>query len=178
MCARPPAEREFELPQSVFPNHAQRVQFAASVRRGDLRGIGKTARRLIESVQPYHAANGHDVDEPLYILHRMWIWDKHRTLLGVDPIWFVKPQAGTEVDPINLSKIQRFFSERGPLKDGTRLTFDLPDTEPENQMPFELTMTELFAKGVPGEGRPVAALLRQLADSVDKTLQLFDPLFV
>lgn len=163
-----------------FPITNSGKEFADAVRKGSIRGVGRTARTLIESVQPYHADKGRYADDPLYVLHRMWVWDKHRTLLGVDPVWFLKPKSGTEGDAVALAPIQAFLNRKGPLEDGTKLVLDLaPEAapDPEHLVPFELTMTEQFAKGIPGEGQPVAKTFNRLADAVDEVLRKFEPIF-
>ena len=43
-----------------------------------LKGVGSSARRVIEKVQPF--STGEDTRSPLWHLHQLSNWDKHRTL--------------------------------------------------------------------------------------------------
>lgn len=85
-------------------------------RRGEnfLHGVGTEAKAIIKSLQPYSTGEGED--SPLWHLHELSNWDKHRTIYLTQAL----TESVSIEAPGNLIK-GLFAFPTGPLEDGTVL---------------------------------------------------------
>jgi hypothetical protein len=152
-------------PPSVtqFPIYEDRLTKAGSVRDVTIQGgISAQAQFLLDSVQPYQR-----VDDPtlhlLWLLHRLWNIDKHRTLAIVG---------------VNLGKVTISFQDRigraraEPFTDGHLIFWVLeehPDYDPDEDPTIEYSPTLALEDVVGGDGKdlvPLLDLLGRLRDYV------------
>ena len=121
---------------------------------------------------------------PLILLHRLDIWDKHRSLNIVGGT--VRLSQMTLGGPGENVHIEHMVVGGGgptgevrtvPIADGTELLrLTLGPTTPDVQMEQRFTYYVAFEQEGPGKGEPVLETLDYLISFVDETLTLFAPL--
>ncbi len=150
---------------------------------GKVKGISTGAEGVIESVQPYQSGYG-----PLWELHKLNNFDKHRLLLivgfGLHEFRF---SAGYRhpfsQDERHKSFVSRFF-EPAPLgstpppkfailQDGAEIGMNWIDGPPTQDEKFDLTYEIAFGKPEIVEGKPVLPFLHQAIQLVEQVVGLF-----
>lgn len=158
---------------SAFPILCDSTQWSS--RKGkDLPDLPGEALTLIEQMQPYQLRDDYPTD-PLRIVHRLDVIDKHRRLSLVDStvhgtVWHAIRGELEEPEEYGL----------GPFKDGAivgrfRARPKPPDTEVAiaTQFTFGISM----GSGEPGQGKLAIQLLEDLRSCVGGTIAQFDRFF-
>ena len=140
-------------------------------------GIRGDALKEFRRIEPFKGGKGNE----LYILSQLSNVDKHRVLITA-LTQFHSLDVGGDLQrnfvklssEIQIPKIELFLkpSDISPVKVGTELFIDLPDSEenPERQFRFQLALYE------PGiiEGKPLLETMQRFSDLVSKTVQQFE----
>ena len=147
-----------------------------------IESFGETAMAIIERLQPDPRRYSGDVElHPLWLLHQLDIWDKHKLLNIVGGT--VRLSGLTIGGPGEDVHIDRMVIGGGdvrvvPIADGTellrlKLGDDTPNVKVEEQFQFYIA----FEQGGPGKGEPVLPTCDNLISFIDQSITLFAPLF-
>jgi hypothetical protein len=151
-------------PFTHFPIYEERLTKLDEVRDVTIvGGISQEAEFLLDAVQPYQRVDDPTL-HPLWLLHRLWNIDKHRTL---------------NVVGVSLGKLKITFEEgrtgstrAEPFADGHLLYWVLEENDaydPDANPTVEYTPTLAFRDVAAGPGKdpvPVVDLLRELRNYV------------
>jgi hypothetical protein len=167
-----------------FPICDTREKFDKAIKNGVLRGVGSSAIKLIESLQPFKSKTPHDTF--FYALHQLDIEDKHRLLVVVGAAATMKPEVvlagvegnfpdrGTPVSIVALDLQDRVCVNR----DGTRIfTVRFADPSPSMKAIAEFDISLAFEQLGKTKAVPIVASLEQLRQSVVNALNSFSHLF-
>lgn len=153
--------------QITFPIYLARERYSDR----SIKGSTVHARALIEQMQPFHGAN--PGEHPLWVLHQLWNWDKHRVLhMAGNTLVGAGVASGTE----NLKSVR--FAQPGPLAENTVLVrYEVPQaSDAQAQFYFGVDLT--FTDG-PAHGMKVERLMTAAVDAVvDAVIRLFNELDV
>ena len=159
------------------PTTARAIKDHKAKRKGQEDAFGLPAMALIERLQP---DSGRDQDwrlNPLWMLHQLDIWDKHKLLVVVGgTVINARTTIGSPGQDVHVEHLT--FGSPGayivPIADGTelmRLKLGIDTPNVDVQQTFASFVA--FEKSGPGQGKPVAETLDKLISFVDEALTLF-----
>ena len=166
----------------VFPHKPQRTPpdppKIEAARHRVVNELGASAAAIWDRLQPYRAGDSYEA-HPLYVLHHLDIWDKHR-LLNLN-VYAVESQQGFIGGPGEHVHIEHLASLpggiHGPLADGAVLqSLTLGADTPQVEMEVKFTLHITFEQGGPGRGKPLVKTLDDLISFVDEAITKFAPL--
>jgi hypothetical protein len=169
--------------QHQFPLCASKKEFKEACGRGQIKGVGVSARKLIESVQPY--ASPTPDDTILYVISQYDNADKHRLLVVVTAVAYLGESITIGVDN-EIAEAQHRkgrmpniigFGEMGPKKlsvDGT-VVFSIKLAEPAPELTADATLNLQLALDQCGRVKcaPLIDTLRHLFEGTRHTIELF-----
>lgn len=142
--------------------------------------IDREAMALIESLQPYHRGDDYEI-HALWVLHSLWIMDKHRNTAVVADI---VQQQSTQIlytengVPTDAPMIHVNASIGFPFKEGTELVHVRLQPRPNAKVEVKPTMTlEVTFGDGPASGMAVVPNLAECVADVAATLTLFEKFF-
>jgi hypothetical protein len=153
--------------QINFPIFLRRERYSDRA----IHGSTPHARELVAQIQPFHAID--PSQHPLWILHQLWNWDKHRVLHTANNTLI---EAGIASGAENLTNVR--FAQPGPIAENTELVrYEAPQC-PDAQAQFWFGLDVTFADG-PAHGMKVESLMTTVFDTViDVVIRLFSELDV
>jgi hypothetical protein len=168
----------------IDPTKPSNPKVAKAVREGKVGAFGNAAVTLMERLQvdPGRKASPDPELRPLWLLHQLDIWDKHRRLNvvgGTEQLTHMTLGGPGEDVHIEEMVIGGGDIRTVPIADGTELLrLTLGPTTPDVQMQQQFTGFVAFEQEGPGKGEPVIPTLDQLISFVDEALTLFAPLLM
>jgi hypothetical protein len=176
-----------------FPVYVNGANWPEAIDK-ELKFVDPRHRALIKRLQPFNTHRKHPERAPLAVLHELWNRDKHRTLVPVNNLVYLKridsdwtfhnPEGSTVKHPPVKATV---IHQRGPgnLQDGAELARIRLDEfvvfealQYAMEMNFEFAYDKAFEKGVPVDGRGgrgIVDVLNRLSDRVTAILWKFDP---
>lgn len=155
-----------------FPIYTKRL--ANGERRNELVSIADPkAEAIIEGVQPCHALDGPEM-HPLWLLHLLNRWDKHRM------VQVAALRLGFPVDaapPDQAAKIIQLNVARTTLKDHTTVYSYKVNMPPAVEMKRQPILVIGFDGPGPVAGEPMLPLLGGMGRAVEDILTKLEPLF-
>jgi hypothetical protein len=167
------------------PTTAQAIKDRKTMREGQAKAFGTAAMAIIESLQPNAAGNALTNLElhPLFLLHQLDIWDKHRRLHIVGGVVQLSglsvggPGENVHIDEMVVGGGGEHI-RRVPIADGTELLrLRLGDSTSNVKVEDKFSGFVAFEQEGPGKGQPVLETLDKLINFVDQAITLFAPLF-
>jgi len=127
-----------------------------------LDGLSRPMQDAIRAIQPYRRGRR---NEPLWILHRLWIEDKHKT------VEIVQSVADGMIIEENVTDSRLI---PGPFKDGDVIaTYRSSRPQTETDRDASVLFTEAFDVKGPGRGKPLITTLQSAEiEAVQITLKL------
>jgi len=169
--------RDPTFQRNSFPIFLDVAKYGADIGTS-LAGVRRDAATHIEGLQPYHARNAPE-HEPLWLLHDLDNWDKHRVpnmaLIDIMVARFRLLEDSTQVD---LRSIVEKGMRKGPFQDGAEVArFSLPEIPPKPPfnvgVEYQFDARIAFEQGGPGKGHPVLDFLDALTVLIDQTVNDF-----
>lgn len=166
-----------------FPICSTEMAFKQACERGQIKGVGATARRLIQSVQPFTTPTPNDTI--LYVVSQYDNADKHRLLVVVTAVVHLgetmtigteKAIAETEERKGKIPNIVG-FSDAGPkilTNEGT-IVFSIRLAEPAPELTADAPLVPQLVLGQCGRVKfaPLIHTLRHLLEGTRNTIELF-----
>jgi hypothetical protein len=164
------------------PSTAKAIREDEATKRRYIETFGKGAAAIIERLQPDPRRYSGDIElHPLWLLHQLDIWDKHKLLnivggtVRLSRLTIGGPGENVHIDRIAIGggNVQVV-----PIADGTellrlKLGSETPDVKVEEQFRFYIA----FEQSGPGKGEPVLETCDKLISFVDQSITLFVPFF-
>ncbi len=181
------------LPKTYFPVYKDRdtYLYGALRKNGKRSGpgfqkagkVGRDAAALIESFQPYHRGDDY-VRDPLWVLHGLWIMDKHHNTAIVAigaRVDDARPLfRTTDGGPITVYGMPEIIAPRSfPIEDGAEIVRIRIRHGPNTEVAVEhdITLGILLGEGQPGERSYLISKLHECIKRADEILGAFAPFF-
>jgi hypothetical protein len=159
------------------PTRRDLIKGLDATRERQIAAFGVTGYALIERVQPDSRRDRPLEVHPLWLLHHLDIWDKHKLLVVAGA---TVRQAGGHIGGPGEDVHIDFMSIGGPhlavvpLADGAELMrLKLGDDTPNVDMKLQYAFFVAFANAWPGKGEPVIETLDKLITYVDSVVTMF-----
>lgn len=146
-------------------------------RERQLRAFGEPAMALIERLQPDSRGDPKWTLHPLWLLHQLDVWDKHKLLVVVGAaIVNARTTIGGPGEDVHIDRLSLGSPEMTiiPLADGAELMrLTLGVETPNVQVKDQFSMFIAFAQDEPGQGEQVVPTCDRLIRFVDEALSRF-----
>jgi hypothetical protein len=158
-----------------FPIFINEPKFRNTNRPGGLwkiRGLSDAARKVVESVQPFHQGEGEPERHLLWVLHQLNNADKHRSL-NLTSAFLGQNEVTLEADgAVTLQRTQ--IGGNGPVEDGAELARWSVDVSGSGKVELkgQIAYGVAFDRAGPAKGEPIQSSFHMLGNGVKSVVRM------